>query len=128
VSRHGWLADEWPDHDGAQPVRQAGHSWLERVRSAEGLANSAIVIILAVLLLPLVVGPFIAAVLFALDGQYATALFIVSLFGCLALVAIRAMRRGEFGPGVFFLAVGLVVGAVLFGAVLSKIAGRGFSQ
>ena len=46
----------------------------------------------------------------------------MSVFGCLGLVAIRAVRRGEFGPGVFFLGVGVIVGAALLGAALSRLA------
>ena len=128
MTRHGWLPDESAEHDGTAEAPHTSQSWVERVRSGERLANGALVVILALFLLPLVVGPFVAAWQFAIDGQYAGALFIVSLFGCLALVAIRAVRRGEFGPGVFFLAVGLIVGAVLLGAVLSRWAAHALGR
>jgi hypothetical protein len=92
------------------------------VRSGERLANGAIIVILALFLMPLIVGPFVAAWQFAIEGQYAGALLLLSVFGCLALVAIRAVNRGEFGPGVLFFAVGLIVGAALLGAVIARIA------
>jgi hypothetical protein len=122
VTGRGWVPDETvePDRTGLAPG--ANQSWMDRMRSGERLANGAIVVILALFLLPLVVGPFVAAWQFARAGQYAGALFIVSLFGCLALVAIRAVRRGEFGPGVFFLAVGLIIGATLLGALFARMA------
>ncbi len=47
---------------------------MERLRSGEALANTAIVVILALVLLPLVVGPFVAASQFAIDRQYADVL------------------------------------------------------
>ncbi len=119
MNGQGWLSDQDAAR-GAEAPRPR-ETWLDRVRSGERLANGAIVVILALFLLPLVVGPFVAAWEFAANGQYAGALFIASLFACLALVAIRAVQRGEFGPGVFFLAVGLLVGAVILGAVLSRL-------
>ena len=122
MTGHGWLPDEPLEHEGTAGAPRRTQSWVERVRSGERLANGAIVVILALFLLPLVVGPFVVAWQFATDGQYAGALFIVSMFGCLALVAIRAVHRGEFGPGIFFLAVGLIVGAALLAAVLARVA------
>lgn len=115
MTRQGRLADRPAVADDAPKATQAGQPWVVRVRSGERLLDSAILVILAALLLPLVVGPFVAAYQFAIDGQYAAAFFIVSLFGCLALVAIRAVRRGEFGPGIFFLAVALIAGVALLG-------------
>jgi hypothetical protein len=120
VTRHGRLADRPAERDGTAKATQAEPPWVARVRSVERLLDGAILVILGALLLPLVVGPFVAAYQFASDGQYAGALFIVSLFGCLALVAIRAVRRGEFGPGVFFLGVGLIAGVALLAAALSR--------
>jgi len=107
---------------GVAKATQAAQSWIARVRSGEHVLDSVILVLLAALLLPLVVGPFIVAYEFAIHGQYAAALFIVCLFGCLALVAIRAVRRGEFGPGVLFFGIGLLAGAALLGAALSKLA------
>ncbi len=115
-------ADESVAQSDAGRALQARQSWVERVRSGERLASGTIVVILAVFLLPLVVGPFLAAWQFAMGGQYAGALFIVSVFGCLALVAVRAVHRGEFGPGVFLLAIGMVVGAALLGGLFARVA------
>jgi hypothetical protein len=128
VTGHRWLREESAEHDGTDQAPQTSQSWMERVRSGERLANATIVVILALLLLPLVVGPFVAAWQFAMGGQYAGALFILSVFGCLALVAIRAVRRGEFGPGVFWLAVGLIVGAGQLGAVLARVAAHALDR
>src|SRR4026207_1531988 len=72
---------------GAAKATQAAQSWIARVRSGEHVLDSVILVLLAALLLPLVVGPFIAAYEFAIHGQYAAALFIVCLFGGLAVAA-----------------------------------------
>jgi len=108
--------------DSGRPAKASpgGPLWVARVRSGERVLDGVILVLLGAMLLPLVVGPFVAVYEFAINGQYPAAFFIGSLFGCLALVAIRAVRRGEFGPGVFFLGVGLLVGIALLGAVLSK--------
>jgi hypothetical protein len=128
VTRDDWVPEAPVERDGTGRAPQTSPSWLERVRSGERLANGAIVVILALFLLPLIVGPFVAAWQFAIEGQYAGALFILSVFGCLALVAIRAVRRGELGPGVFFLAVGLIVGAALLAAVFARLAGHALAR
>jgi hypothetical protein len=38
------------------------------------------------------------------------------------------VRRGEFGPGVFWLAVGLIVGAGQLGAVLARVAAHALDR
>ncbi len=94
--------------------------WVVRVRSAEAVLDGLILVLLAALLLPLIVGPFVVAYAFAANGQYAAACLVASLFGCLTLVAIRAVRRGEFGPGIFAFAVVLVAGMLLLAALLRR--------
>jgi hypothetical protein len=95
-------------------------SWTARVRSGTALLDGLVLALLGALLLPLIVGPFWLAYSFALDGEYAAACFVGSLFGLFALVAIRAVRRGEFGPGVLGLALALLGGLFVLAKLFSR--------
>lgn len=84
------------------------------------MLDGVILVLLAAMLLPLIVGPFVLMYSLAIDGAYAGAAFIGSLFGLLTLVAIRAVRRGEFGPGVLGLILALLAGMVFAANVLPR--------
>jgi hypothetical protein len=83
-------------------------SWLERLRSGLGDLNILIVVLLAAMLLPLIVGPFVLVYEFASAGAYARPGLIGTVFGACALLVLRAVRRGEFGPPLFGAALVLV--------------------
>jgi hypothetical protein len=67
-------------------------------------------VLLAILLLPLVLGPIVAAYQFVQAGQYLQAAAISALALTCYGVAARAVRRGEFGPGTVFTVV--AIGAI----------------
>ena len=94
--------------------------WREWLRRGAGLLDGVILVLLGAMLLPLIVGPLVLMYSLAIDGAYAGAAFIGSLYVLLALVAIRAVRRGEFGPGVLGLILVLVVGMVVVANVLPR--------
>ena len=84
------------------------HSLLARLRAGASILDLVVGVLLAGMLLPLVIGPFILVLDFAASGQYAAAGLIGVTFGCCVVLAIRAVRRGEFGPAVFGAALILV--------------------
>jgi hypothetical protein len=67
-----------------------------------GKLDLVIGILLAVMLLPLVLGPIVAVYQFIQAGQYVGVAAIGALTTACCLVAARAVRRGEFGPGTAF--------------------------
>jgi len=72
--------------------------------------------LLAVLLLPLVLGPLVAVYQFLQVGQYGEAACLAVLAAACYVVAGRAVQRGEFGTGT--VAAVLAIGAlILFVAV-----------
>ena len=95
-------------------------SWHEWLRKGAGLLDGVILVLLGAMLLPLIVGPFVLMYSLAIDGAYAGAAFIGFLFGLLALVVIRAVRRGEFGPGVLGLVLALLAGMVVVAKMLPR--------
>ncbi len=65
-------------------------------------------VLLAAMLLPLLIGPFVVGYQFAKAGDYASAGLVGSVFAVCVILTVRAVRRGEFGPGLFFAALVLV--------------------
>ncbi len=78
---------------------QRDSSWLARLRVAIGRLDVLIGMLLAVLLLPLIIGPFVVAYEFARSGAYIDAVVVASVFAAAITAAVRAVRRQEFSPG-----------------------------
>jgi hypothetical protein len=93
---------------------------LVRVRAGIGSLDAVVGVLLVVMLLPLVVGPFVLVMDFAAAGQYAEAGLIGITFTCCAALAIRAVRRGEFGPAVFGATLVLVAVLVIMAKRLPR--------
>jgi hypothetical protein len=93
-------------------------SWLTRLRSAFAKLDVLMGVLLAAMLLPLIIGPFVLVYQFARDGAYGEAGLVGGVFAaCVALVA-RAVRRGDFGPSIFGAALLLLVLLALFASRL----------
>jgi hypothetical protein len=92
--------------DGKQPPRRV--TWLARVRSGAGVLDIVVGVLLAAMLLPLLIGPFVVGYQFAQAGDYISAGLVGSVFAVCVILTIRAVRRGEFGPGLFGAALVLV--------------------
>ena len=88
--------------------------FLTAAREMLGRLELVIGILLVVLLLPLVLGPIVGIYQFLKAGEYAWAAGLAALTAACYLVAGRAVKRGEFGPGTVF--------TVLAGAVILLIA------
>jgi hypothetical protein len=93
---------------------------LARLRAGLSILDVVVGVLLAVMLLPLVIGPFILVLDFAAAGQYAAAGLIGATFTCCTALAIRAVRRGEFGPAVFGAALILVALLVIMAKRLPR--------
>jgi hypothetical protein len=65
------------------------------------------------MLLPLILGPVFLVYELIKAKAHAQALFVGSLFALCTGVAVRAVRRGEFGPGTVALVLGLLAAIVL---------------
>jgi len=90
------------------------------MRSVLGGLNVLILMILAAMLLPLIIGPFVVVYEFARAGEYTVAATIGSAFGvCVALV-LRAVRRGELGVGTFVVALMFAAFVVLMATRLPR--------
>jgi hypothetical protein len=89
--------------------RQAGT--LAAVRAFFGGLDVVIGVLLAVMLLPMVLGPIVAAYQFIQAGQYVEAGAIALLAAACYTVGARAVLRGEFGPATVFTVLGL--GAII---------------
>jgi hypothetical protein len=95
------------DEAGSQSPRRA--SRLARLRSGLGGLDILVGVLLGVMLLPLIAGPFVLVYEFAKAGAYTHAGVVGSVFAACVGLVVRAVRRGEFGPGVFGAAVALVM-------------------
>jgi hypothetical protein len=84
---------------------------LGALRALFGRLDVAIGVLLAAMLLPLVLGPIVAAYQFLQAGQYLEAAAIALLATACYVVGGRAVLRGEFGPGTVFTV--LTLGAVI---------------
>jgi hypothetical protein len=82
--------------------------WVERLRSGLGVVDVLVGVLLAAMLLPLVIGPFVLAYQFAKAGQLGPAGLIGTVFAGCVILTVRAVRRGEFGPALFGAALLLV--------------------
>ena len=67
-----------------------------------GKLDLVIGILLALMLLPLVLGPIVGVYQLLQAGLYAGAAALAALTAACYLVAGRAVKRGEFGPGTVF--------------------------
>jgi len=94
----------------AERDRAAG--LLGSLRALFGRLDLLIGVLLAAFLLPLILGPIVAIYQFARAGQYLDAIAIMALTIVCYSVSVRAVRRGEFGPGTVFTV--LVTGAIIF--------------
>jgi len=56
-------------------------------------------VLLGAMLLPLIIGPFVLAYEFVKAGAYVHAASIGGVFAACVALALRGVRRGEFGPG-----------------------------
>jgi hypothetical protein len=93
-------------------TRGARHTgFLAGVRALLGGLDVVIGVLLAAMLLPLVLGPIVAAYQFLRAGQYVEGAAIALLSAACYAVGARAVARGEFGPGTVFTVLGL--GAVI---------------
>jgi len=77
-----------------------------------GRVDVVIGVLLGVLLLPLIIGPFVLVYEFIKAGALGYAALVGTVFACCVVLAIRAVRRGEFGPGTLALVLGLL--AIMF--------------
>ena len=80
---------------------------LDTVRAFFGSLDLIIGVLLAAMLLPLIIGPLVAAYQFAQAGQYVEAGAIALLAATWYVVGGRAVMRGEFGPATVFSVLGL---------------------
>jgi hypothetical protein len=85
--------------DDLGPTDDQPPRFLTAARAMLGQLDVVIGILLAVMLLPLVLGPIFAVYQFMQAGQYAGAAALAALTAACYLVAGRAVRHGEFGPG-----------------------------
>jgi hypothetical protein len=85
---------------------------LEAARAFFGGLDVVIGVLLAVMLLPLILGPIVVAYQFIQAGQYVEAGAIAALAIACYGVTGRAVRRGEFGPATVFTV--LAIGAIIF--------------
>ncbi len=76
--------------------------FLTAVREMLGHLDLLIGILLALMLLPLVLGPIVGVYQLLRAGLYAGAAALAALTAACYLVAGRAVMRGEFGPGTVF--------------------------
>lgn len=94
----GWTNDRQP-------------RFLTAVRDLIGQLDLVIGILLALMLLPLVLGPIFGVYQLLRAGLYAGAAALTALTAACYLVAGRAVKRGEFGPGtVFTVLAGATIG------------------
>ena len=70
-----------------------------RFWSVLGGLDLLILIILGAMLLPLIVGPFVVIYQFIRAGAYSQAILVGGVFASCVALAVRSVRRGEFGPG-----------------------------
>ena len=94
----------------AERDRAAG--FLGAIRAFFGSLDLLIGVLLAVLLLPLILGPLVVIYQFAQAGQYLEAAAIMALTAVCYAVSARAVRAGEFGPSTVFTVLG--IGAIIF--------------
>jgi hypothetical protein len=94
------VAEQLMEHP--KPINDQRPGFLAAAREMLGQLDVVIGILLAVMLLPLVLGPIIAVYQFVQAGQYAGAAALAALTAACYLVAGRAVVRGEFGPGTAF--------------------------
>jgi hypothetical protein len=73
---------------------------LARLRSGLGGMYLVAAVVLAAMLLPLIIGPFVVVYEFARAGAYGSAGLVASTFGASVFLVLRAVRRGELGVGV----------------------------
>ncbi len=92
--------------DGKQT--EGGVTWVARLRSGLGALDIVVGVLLAAMLLPLLIGPFVVGYQFAKAGDYISAGLVGSVFGACVILTVRAVRRGEFGPSLFGAALVLV--------------------
>jgi len=74
--------------------------WVARLRSALGGLDLLMGVLLGAMLLPLIIGPFVLVYEFVKAGAYMDAALVGSLFAACVALAVRGVRRGEFGPGI----------------------------
>ena len=72
------------------------------MRDLIGQLDLVIGILLALMLLPLVLGPIVGVYQLLQAGLYAGAAGLAALTAACYFVAGRAVKRGEFGPGTVF--------------------------
>ena len=114
------MAGQVTDVDQNERPASDTNALLARVRAGVSVLDVVVGVLLAVMLLPLVVGPFVLVYVFADAGQYSAAGLIGFTFTCCAALAIRAVRRGEFGPAVFGAALLLVAVLVMMATRLPR--------
>ena len=94
--------------------------WLRRLRSAIGDMDLIVGVLLGAMLLPLIIGPLVLLYMLVTDGAYTEAVLIGSLFaGCVTL-AIRAVRRGEWGPSILAAVLALLAILVFMAMQLKR--------
>jgi hypothetical protein len=94
-------------------------SWLARLRSSISGLDLLVGLLLALILIPLIVGPFIVVLQFLIKGAYLEALLVGGLFTACVRLALRAVRRGEWGPGTLGIGSGAAVADGVFGSEAS---------
>ena len=82
--------------------------WLARLRSTLGGLYIIAAVLLAAMLLPLIIGPFVIVYEFAKAGAYGSAGVVASTFGGCVFLVLRAVRRGELSISVVGVTVVLV--------------------
>jgi hypothetical protein len=85
-----------------------GTSWSKRFSVVLGDIDLLILVLLGAMLLPLIIGPFIVVYEFMKAEAYTAAGLVGAVFAGCAALAIRAVRRGELGPGTLAAALALL--------------------
>lgn len=100
----------------ATPQDHKPRSLLEALRDLWGELDALIGVLLTLLLLPLILGPAIAVFQFLEAGQLVEAGAVAVLAAACYAVALRAVRRGEFGPSTA--ATVFAIGALILSVVV----------
>jgi hypothetical protein len=95
------------------PVPRPSRFW-----SVLGGLDLLIGVLLGAMLLPLIIGPFVLVYQFIKAGAYAYAILIGGVFASCVALALRGVRRGEFGPGTFAAVLALLALMLLVAARL----------
>jgi polyferredoxin len=101
---------------GSTNDRQPG--FLTALRDVLGKLDLVIGILLALMLLPLVLGPIVGVYQFLQAGLHGAAAGLAALTAACYFVAGRAVKRGEFSPGTVFT---VLIGAAIIVFVVVRL-------